>query len=249
MTPLLQLRGLTVRYADQPPVLRDFDLTVGEGELIGVTGPSGVGKTTLGLAMVGLASWNGAHVSGTFRWRGQICPPAGLATLRGGDIGYLPQESRPALNPYRSCRSQVLEGLRAAQGGHGRPSRLERDRLAELFCAVGLTSDVARQFPHRLSGGMCQRVLLAAALAGRPSLLVADEPTASLDTLNRRRVLSLLAALRRDTGVAVLLITHDRRSVAEVCDRGISLAAPGTGSTDARGPIGEGVEQVADARR
>jgi ABC-type glutathione transport system ATPase component len=151
-------------------------------------GPSGVGKTTLGLALVGLASWNGAHVSGAVHWRGQLRDPAGLAQLRGREIGYLPQEARPALNPYRTCGVQMLEGPRTGQGGRGRPSGPERLRLAELLSAVGLDAGVAPQYPHRLAGGMYQRVLLAASLAGGPSLLVADKPTASLDTLNRNRV-------------------------------------------------------------
>ncbi len=118
-----------------------------------------------------------------------------------------------------------------------------------MLSAVGLDADAAQQFPHRLSGGMCQRVLLAAALAGRPSLLVVDEPTASLDTLNRRRVLSLLAGLRRDTGVAVLLITHDQRAVAGICDRHVVLTPPDPRPANAEPTTPAPAPQVSDARR
>lgn len=210
MITLLELRGLTVRYGPST-VLSGLFLTLGEREIVGMAGPSGSGKTTLGLAMLGLAGWNGARVSGSVRWKGQDADASALRRLRGRSIAYLPQEARPALNPYRTCGSQI------ADAAH------DRTTVGALLEAVGLDTSVAGQYPHRLSGGMCQRVLLAAALASEPELLVADEPTASLDPLNRNRVLELLARLRDERGMAILLISHDTDALDRICDRVVSL--------------------------
>lgn len=210
MTALLELRDLTVRYGPST-VLSGLSLTLGEREIVGMAGPSGSGKTTLGLAMLGLGGWNGARVSGSVRWKGQEADASELRRLRGRSIAYLPQEARPALNPYRTCGSQI------ADTAH------DRTMVGTLLEAVGLDTSVAGQYPHRLSGGMCQRVLLAAALASEPELLVADEPTASLDPLNRNRVLELLARLRDERGMAILLISHDTDALDRICDRVVSL--------------------------
>lgn len=213
---LLSLRGLRVVYAGHAPVLDGLDLDVAVGEAVGLVGPSGTGKTTLGLALAGLAGWNGAQVSGEVRWRDELVPARRLADLRGHKIAYLPQEPRAALNPFRSCGNQVGEAVT--------DRRTRRARVATLLTLVGLDPSMAASFPHRLSGGMCQRVLLAAALAGEPALLVADEPTASLDPLHRRRVLDLLVRLRAELGLAIVLISHDPGAVRSVCgDRVVIL--------------------------
>lgn len=221
---LLQVRDLCVAYPEGGPVVRGFDLDVRDGEGVGLVGASGAGKTTIGLVLAGLAGWNRARVDGEVSWRGQVLGAKGLARLRGREIAYLPQEPRAALNPFRTCGSQVREALRP---GPPRPLRRrrrdDRQRVARLLERVGLSADVAGAPPHRLSGGMCQRVLLAAALAGEPALLVADEPTASLDTVNRRRVLDLLVGLRNDLRLALVLVSHDRRAVDDVCDRVVDL--------------------------
>lgn len=213
---LLSVRGLRVAYPGHAPVLDGLDFDVAAGEAVGLVGPSGTGKTTVGLALAGLAGWNGAEVSGELRWRGELLPARRLAHLRGHEIAYLPQEPRAALNPFRSCGSQVGEAVP--------DKRRRRARVTALLGLVGLDPSVAGSFPHRLSGGMCQRVLLAAALAGEPALLVADEPTASLDPLHRRRVLDLLIRLRGELELATVLISHDARAVRSVCgERVITL--------------------------
>lgn len=216
--PLLRVRGLTIAWPTRIAplvVVESADFDVGPGEAVGLVGPSGSGKTTLALAVLGLAGWCGARAEGGISWRGRAVGPSELARLRGREIAYVPQEPRAALDPYMTCGAQIAEGLRVG-GAEGADARA---RVRGLLAEVGLDPSVADQYPHRLSGGMCQRVLLAAALAGDPALLVADEPTASLDALTRARVLALLDGVRRRRGLAILFISHDRRAVAALCDR------------------------------
>ncbi|MGH8908885.1 MAG: ABC transporter ATP-binding protein, partial [Egibacteraceae bacterium] len=190
------------------PVIAGADLTVAAGEAVGLIGPSGSGKTTLALALLGLAADAGAEVTGAVRWRGA---DADLASLRGRAIGLVPQEPRAALNPYRTVGAQVGEA------GRGRAD------ISALLTEVGLDPAAARAYPHRLSGGMCQRACIAAALAGDPALLIADEPTTNLDLAAREGIVTLLAALRADRGLALLLIAHDADLVARLCDRAVTI--------------------------
>lgn len=209
--PLLRVRGLDVAYRGAAPVLAGADLDVDAGEAIGLVAPSGAGKSTLGAVLLGLAGELGAEVRGEVRWHGA---PARLTALRGHGIGFVLQEPRAALNPYRTVGAQVGEPMR---GG-------DRDtRVATLLAEVGLDPATARTYPHRLSGGMCQRACIAAALAGEPDLLVADEPTTNLDPEARDGVLHLLAELRRRRRLALLLIAHDQEVVARTCDRTVTI--------------------------
>lgn len=210
--PLLEARGLRVAYRGAAPLLDGADLAVAPGEALGLVAPSGAGKSTLGTVLLGLADEVGAEVTGDIRWRGA---PARLAALRGRGIGLVLQEPRAALNPYRTVGAQVAEVV----GGRGRAAR-----VATLLAEVGLDPEVARAHPHRLSGGMCQRACIAAALAGGPDLLVADEPTTNLDADARDGVLGLLAELRSRRGLALLLIAHDPDVVARACDRAVTIA-------------------------
>lgn len=217
MTALVELAALRVRHPGAP-VPPGVDLTVAEGESVGLTGPSGIGKTSTALAVLGLARRTGAAVTGQIRWRGLPAGDRELARLRGRSIGWVPQEPASALNPYRRCGSQLAETLPRA----GRT----RAAVRGLLALVGLDAAAARAYPHELSGGMCQRVLIAAALAPRPSLLLADEPTASLDALTRREILDLLAGVRERDGTALLVVSHDRLALERLCDRTVALAEP-----------------------
>jgi ABC-type glutathione transport system ATPase component len=220
---LVEARGLSLAWPTPRGavcVLDRADLSIGVGEAVGLVGPSGSGKTTLGLALLGLATRCGARVGGELRWRREVVGPPQLARLRGRAIGYVPQEPRAALDPYMTCGAQIAEALGAA----GVVGTAARERVAALLAEVGLDPAVAGTYPHRLSGGMCQRVLVAAALAGDPLLVVADEPTASLDALTRARVLALLDDVRRARGLALLLISHDRRAVDALCDRVLEIS-------------------------
>jgi peptide/nickel transport system ATP-binding protein len=229
--PLLAIDGLTVsfpRAGGGPPVevVRGVSLAIDKGELVGLVGESGSGKSMTALAVLGLVPPPG-------RARGKVLldgadllamPPGDLRRVRGGRIGLVFQEAMTALNPVYTIGFQIAEAVAA----HRRLARREvRAEVARLLDLVAL-ADARRRlddYPHQLSGGQRQRVMIAIALAGGPDLLLADEPTTSLDVTIQAQILELLETLRRDLGLAVLLITHDLALVAETCDRVVVLYA------------------------
>jgi peptide/nickel transport system ATP-binding protein len=219
MEPLVALRRLSVEF-DGQPALRGIDLAVAPGEAVGLVGESGCGKSVTWLAALGLLPGR-ASVSGSVRIGGQEllgAAPAVLERVRGGRIAMIFQDPASSLNPVHRIGRQVTEALRLHRGLTGAAARAEARRLLDQ---VGIP-DAARRldaYPHELSGGQNQRVMIAIALAGRPELLVADEPTTALDVTIQAQILDLLAALRRETGMALVLISHDLGVVAETCER------------------------------
>jgi peptide/nickel transport system ATP-binding protein len=216
--PLVVIRGLTVAF-DGVPVLRGIDLDVPRGGAVGIVGETGCGKSVTWLAALGLLP-PGARVAGSVRLEGRELLGAGSRSLdrvRGGRIALVSQDPASALNPVIRVGRQVGEVLALHRGLCGSAVRAEARRLFER---VGLP-DAGRRldaFPHELSGGQNQRVAIAMALAGGPDLLVADEPTAALDATIRIQILDLLADLRRETGLALVLISHDLAVLADACD-------------------------------
>ena len=216
---LVSLRGLKVAFDGQPAV-RGISLDVAAGEAVGLVGESGCGKSVTWLAALGLLPGK-AQVSGSVTLGGEEllgASPRVLDRVRGGRIAMIFQDPASSLNPVHRIGRQVEEGLRLHRGLRGAAARAEAKRL---FDQVGIP-DAARRldaFPHELSGGQNQRVMIAMALAGQPELLVADEPTTALDVTIQAQILELLGALRRDTGMALVLISHDLGVVAETCDR------------------------------
>lgn len=217
--PLVALRGLAVAF-DGQPALRGIDLAVAPGEAVGLVGESGCGKSVTWLAALGLLP-SRAAVSGSVRLGGQEllgAPPAVLERVRGGRIAMIFQDPASSLNPVHRIGRQIAEALALHRGMGGAAARAEARRLLDQ---VGIP-DAGRRldaYPHELSGGQNQRVMIAIALAGRPELLVADEPTTALDVTIQAQILDLLGALRRETGMALVLISHDLGVVAETCDR------------------------------
>jgi len=217
--PLVELRDLRVAF-DGQAALRGLDLAVAPGEAVGMVGESGCGKSVTWLAALGLLP-SCAQVSGSVRLGGQEllgASPAVLDRMRGGRIAMIFQDPASSLNPVHRIGRQVEEALRLHRGLSGAPVRAEAKRLLDQ---VGIP-DAARRlhaYPHELSGGQNQRVMIAIALAGRPELLVADEPTTALDVTIQAQILDLLQSLRRETGMALVLITHDLGVVAETCER------------------------------
>ncbi|MET9970654.1 ATP-binding cassette domain-containing protein, partial [Streptomyces sp. NPDC006356] len=215
---LLAVRALRVEAEDGRAVLDAVDLDLGTGELLAVVGESGSGKSTLARAVLGHVAAGLRHADGEV-WldgRGVLRLDEGeLRKLRASVCGYVAQDPRTALSPHLRVDAQITEVLRARQVPKARwPEEVERSlRLA------GLGSEFVRRRPHRLSGGQRQRVALAVALAGRPRLLVLDEPTSALDTVTAAAFLADLTRLRRETGAAVLLVSHDMGAVASVADR------------------------------
>jgi len=216
---LVSLRGLKVRFGPVP-VLHGIDLDIQPGEALGLVGESGSGKSVTWLAALGLLP-SSAVVSGQVLLNGQDILRAGprvLSGIRGGRIGLIFQDPVSALNPVRKVGTQVAEVLRLHRGLASAQARAEAGRLFEL---VGIP-DARRRldaYPHEMSGGQNQRVMIAMALAGRPDLLVADEPTTALDVTIQAQILDLLDRLRREFGMALVLISHDLGVVGEVCDR------------------------------
>jgi peptide/nickel transport system permease protein len=195
--------------------------SIDEGEILGLVGESGSGKTVTALGLLGLLPSNGLVTSGTVWLRGERISglsETDFARIRGSEIALVSQEPMVALDPSFTIGSQLLEVLKV----HERmPRRQLRERAIELLQQVQLrdADDVLRKFPHELSGGMIQRVAIAVALAGRPRLLIADEPTTALDVTVQAEILDLLRTLRDETGMAIILVTHDLGVVADLCDR------------------------------
>ncbi len=223
-TPLLELRGLqTWLGGDGCPVraVDGIDLSIHRGETFALLGESGCGKSITALSIMRLLPPVGRIVGGEVLLDGidlLSLPETAMRRERGGRIAMIFQEPMTSLNPVMSVRAQVGEAVRL----HDLRSRGRiTERVVELLNAVGIPDPVRRldAYPHQLSGGMKQRVMIAMALAGRPALLIADEPTTALDVTIQAQVLALLKDLQRDTGMAILLITHDLGVVAEVADR------------------------------
>ena len=216
---LVQLRGLDVRF-NGVPALRGVDLDVAAGEAVGLVGESGSGKSVTWLAALGLLPAT-AKVAGSVTLAGAEllhAAPGTLDRVRGGRIAMIFQDPASALNPVQRVGKQVMEALRLHRGMDGAAARAEAKRLFEL---VGIP-DAGRRldvYPHEMSGGQNQRVMIAMALAGQPELLVADEPTTALDATIQAQILDLLRRLQRELGMALVLISHDLGVVADMCSR------------------------------
>jgi peptide/nickel transport system ATP-binding protein len=227
---LLRVEDLRVELVmpagDHSVVLEDLTWRIGSGESLGLVGPSGGGKSLAARALLDLLP-PGARRSGRIVWRGRdlTAGPVGeWHALRGRGIGLVLQEPQAALDPVMTVGDQVAETLRWCRG----LSRTAARRAAHALLAEVQLPDVDRvyrRYPHELSGGMQQRVVIATALAGEPELLVADEPTTALDVTVQRRLLDLLVELQRARRLALLLISHDLGVVADLADRVLVLAA------------------------
>jgi peptide/nickel transport system ATP-binding protein len=217
--PLVSIRNLTVDF-DGVPALRGIDLDVAPGEAIGLVGESGCGKSVTWLAALGLLPAK-ARTTGTVLLHGESllgAPHATLDRIRGGRIAMIFQDPASSLNPVQRVGRQVIEALRLHRGMDGVAARAEALRLFEL---VGIPDPARRldAYPHELSGGQNQRVMIAMSLAGQPELLVADEPTTALDATIQAQILDLLRRLQGETGMALVLISHDLGVVADMCTR------------------------------
>ncbi|WP_280153719.1 ABC transporter ATP-binding protein [Piscinibacter sp. XHJ-5] len=244
--PLLAVQGLRVRLdtARGPAeALRGIDLTIARGETVGLIGESGCGKSMTALALIGLLP-DGAATSGSIRFDGQELvglPDAQMGQLRGRRIAMIFQEPMTALNPLHTVGAQVAEPLRRHLGMGAREARAEALRLLER---VRLPQAAQRldAYPHQLSGGQRQRVMIAAALACGPDLLIADEPTTALDVTIQAEILDLIAELVADSGMALLLISHDLGVMARNVERVMVMYG---GTVAESGPTGSVFERLA----
>ncbi|WP_418594651.1 ABC transporter ATP-binding protein [Ponticoccus sp. (in: a-proteobacteria)] len=217
---LLQVQGLSVRFGGTAAV-DGVNLTLAEGETLALTGESGSGKSLTALAVMGLLP-PVAEAGGAVLFRGRDLrglPDRHMRALRGSEIGLVFQEPMSALNPVQTIGDQIEEVLRLPRPGHVPPRRAEaRARVRALLDRVGLSVPPSR-YPHELSGGQRQRVVIAMAVANRPRLLIADEPTTALDVTTQAQILDLLKSLTRSEGMALLMITHDLAVVAGMANR------------------------------
>lgn len=220
-SPLLSVDGLSVEYGTKGVALRaihDVSFELRAGEAVALVGESGSGKTTTAMAIAGLLSPNARVAGGEVRYRGNRLPigdDAAMRPHRWKETSVVFQGAMNALNPVHRIVNQIAEPC--ILNGMHRDEAMARAR--ELLELVGIPADRGSAYPHQLSGGMRQRVMIAMALACRPSIVIGDEPTTALDVINQAQVLKLLIELRTRFNLALILITHDLSVVAESCDR------------------------------
>ncbi len=224
--PLLEVDGLEVAFPDggggRRAVVKGVSLTVGAGERVGLVGESGSGKSLTALAILGLAPEPGEICAGRVTIGGVVA--AEIPDCRGGVVGLVLQEAGSALNPVYSIGFQLVETLEAhgiARGGAA------RNRALALLKEVALDDPepIFAAYPHQLSGGQAQRVMLALALAGEPRVVVADEPTTALDLITQAQILELLVRITDDRGLGLLLVSHDLAVIAQLVHRVVVMHA------------------------
>ena len=239
--PLLSIKNLTVVFKTrlgEVPVIDDVSFSIAPGEILGIVGESGCGKTMTSLAIMRLMPEQGKVTSGSIRLSGEdlvIASEARMRGLRGNEISMVFQEPMTSLNPVFSVGEQIAEVLKAHQGLSKSEAREHAVELLESV-KIPLPSRRANDYPHQLSGGMRQRVMIAIALACKPKVLIADEPTTALDVTVQAHIFELLHELRDQTGTSIILITHDMASVAEMAERVMVMYA---GRKVEEGPVEE----------
>jgi peptide/nickel transport system ATP-binding protein len=222
--PLLEVEDLRVEFPTRRGLLTAVDglsLSIAEGEVLGVVGESGAGKTLTGSAIIGLLEPPGRIAGGEIRFDGRRIdnlPPEAMRRIRGKEIGAIFQDPLTSLNPLYTVGRQLIETIRVHLGLDAGAARA---RALAVLREVGIPGAEQRidHYPHQFSGGMRQRVVIALALAARPRLVVADEPTTALDVSIQAQIIALLKRLCREHGTAVMLVTHDMGVIAETADR------------------------------
>lgn len=222
---LLEVQDVHVSYQTDPHTTKDIvhgiSFEVRAGEVLGLIGESGSGKTQTAFSILRLLPEGGFVKDGTIRWNGSDLAPLSereMARLRGNEIAYIPQEPMSNLDPNFTIGSQLTEPLRLHMG---LSRSAAKSRAIELLTRVGIPSPerVFSSFPHQVSGGMAQRVLIAGAISCNPKLLIADEPTTALDVTVQAEILDLLRSLQAEFGMSIIMVTHNFGVVADICDR------------------------------
>ena len=219
MGSLLEIKNLTIRFGSKVAV-DDLSLRIGQAQVLGLVGESGSGKSVTALAVLRLL--DAARVEGAIRFDGTnllALSPEAMRKLRGRDIAMIFQEPMTALNPVMCVGEQIAEAVRAHNPGRSRSE--VRDSVLQAMESVAIPDPARRyrDYPHQFSGGQRQRIMIAMAIANRPRLLIADEPTTALDVTVQKQILELLADLRERFGLTMLFISHDLAVVSQVADR------------------------------
>jgi len=220
---LLEIEGLTVGFADARGVLLAADqihLNIDKNQTLGLLGESGCGKSVTLRSILGIVPYPGEVIAGRILWEGRdllTLPRRTMEQVRGKEISMIFQDPTSCLNPVFTIEDQITETLKIKLNMHARDAH---QRAVELLDHVGIPSPAQRLglYPHQLSGGMRQRIMIAIAIASQPKLLLADEPTTALDVTIQDQILNLLASLRKETGMAMILVSHDVGVVAQNCD-------------------------------
>jgi peptide/nickel transport system ATP-binding protein len=246
-SPLLDVQHLRVEFTTRRGTLRaldDVSFSIAPGEILGVVGESGAGKSLTGAAIIGLLEPPGRVAAGRILFAGQRIddlPPDAMRQIRGKRIGAIFQDPLTSLNPLYTVGRQLIETI---QVHLGLDAAAARQRAIDLLLATGIPAAEQRidQYPHQFSGGMRQRVVIALALAAEPELIVADEPTTALDVSIQAQIIGLLKSLARERGTAVMLVTHDMGVIAETCDR---VAVMYAGRIAEIGPVADVIHRPA----
>jgi peptide/nickel transport system ATP-binding protein len=239
--PLLELKSLKVSFATEDGTMQavdGIDLALRRGRTLGLVGESGCGKSVTSLAVMGLLPTDNSTITGEVHFEGRDLLKVArseLRDLRGARLAMIFQEPMTSLNPSYTVGNQIIEAIRRHQGLNAADARAKAIAMLKL---VRISNPEKRvdDYPHKLSGGMRQRAMIAMALACGPQLLIADEPTTALDVTIQAQILDLMRGLRRDTGTAIILITHDLGVVAEMAD---DVAVMYAGQIVERAPVKE----------
>jgi oligopeptide/dipeptide ABC transporter ATP-binding protein len=240
--PLLRVEDLRVRFqtlTGSNDVVNGITFSLNKSEILGIVGESGSGKSVSSLAVMGLLPDRNVKAEGSVFFDGKnllSLPEREMRKLRGSEIAMIFQEPMNSLNPLHTLGHQIMENLLRRQNMTRRQARTQ---AIELMALTGISAPERRlkQYPFQLSGGMCQRVMIAIALACKPQLLIADEPTTALDVTVQAQILELMRELGRELGTSIILITHDLGVVSEMCDRIIVMYAGQIVEQAARGVL------------
>jgi len=219
---ILEIKNLVVEYMSDDEIVNavnDIDLSISVGKTLGLVGETGAGKTTTALSILNLVPEpQGKIISGSIRLSGEDVLKLNekqMIDIRGNKVAMIFQDPMTSLNPIKKVGEQIAEGIKIHRKVDKKQALEQAKEMLEL---VGIPSDRIMEYPHQFSGGMKQRVVIAIALACRPNLLIADEPTTALDVTIQAQVLKLIGELKKNNDMAMLMITHDLGIVAEVCD-------------------------------
>ena len=226
---VLHVRNLSVDYLNAPnarvPAVRGASFHIGRGEIVGIFGPSGSGKTSLGLALLNILPPAAIRCADGIEFKGNDLTPLSehqMRSIRGRCIAMMHQEAALSLNPIMRVGDQISEVIRAHDACRRRERRV---RVLELLCSVGLSETMYGSYPHELSGGERHRIVIAQALVCRPDLVIADEPTAGLDAELKHELLRLILRFRTEMGISFLVISHERKVLAQIADRTLEMTA------------------------
>ncbi|PLT35835.1 ABC transporter ATP-binding protein [Bacillus sp. V5-8f] len=229
-SPIIDVKGLETSFltdGGQIPVVNHIDFHIKPGEVLGIVGESGCGKSVTSLSIMGLIPTATGKVQGEILFKGENlvnATEARMRQIRGNDIAMIFQEPMTSLNPVFTIGEQLIESLRIHRKWNKKTAMA---RAVEMLKLVGLprAEELVKEYPHQLSGGMRQRVMIAMAMICEPKLLIADEPTTALDVTIQAQILELMKKLNKETDTAIMMITHDLGVVAEMCERVLVMYA------------------------